>query len=599
MLRAIANVYIESQSRTRRDALQIFRVCNYSSVRGDDKTVLAGERRAGPAPRTPPQPGPEPPPPAARRRRAWAALAALAASASLGGAYFYRKLTDERQRSRDAEPTPAPADATDAPEPPLPARAEDLPPHAEFLLVGAGTAAFAAMRAIRSARPDAHVLLVGAEPALPYMRPPLSKELWREPAPADAAARPDALTFRQWNGRRRSLAYEPAAFYAPPERMRAAGPGAALARGWRVERLDPAARRAVLAAPGGLRHELSYGAALLATGARPRRVPALAAAAAAGRSLALRDVRDARRLARALDAPGVRTVAVVGGGFLATELSAALAARLAAEGAGRRVLQLFREEAPLARVLPPYLAAEAARRLEAEGVRLRARAEVLAGEVGAAGDVVLRLADGAEERAQLVVECAGAEPAAELAAAAGLELDGARGGVLVNGELAARAGLWAAGDVASFYDEALGRRRVEHHDHAVVSGRLAGENMAGVAPPRVYRHQSMFWSDLGPQLGYEAVGIVDSRLRTVGVFSAEATAGEAAGAGDAGQAPEHAGRAPQRYERGVVFYLREERVVGVLLWNLFNRLHVARQLLALDAAPDLFEAAKLFAPQDE
>ena len=48
-----------------------------------------------------------------------------------------------------------------------------------------------------------------------------------------------------------------------------------------------------------------------------------------------------------------------------------------------------------------------------------------------------------------------------------------------------------AGDAACFYDIKLGRRRVEHHDHAVVSGRLAGENMTGAAKP--YWHQSMFW----------------------------------------------------------------------------------------------------------
>lgn len=48
-----------------------------------------------------------------------------------------------------------------------------------------------------------------------------------------------------------------------------------------------------------------------------------------------------------------------------------------------------------------------------------------------------------------------------------------------------------AGDASCFYDVKLGRRRVEHHDHAVVSGRLAGENMTGAGKP--YWHQSMFW----------------------------------------------------------------------------------------------------------
>lgn len=63
----------------------------------------------------------------------------------------------------------------------------------------------------------------------------------------------------------------------------------------------------------------------------------------------------------------------------------------------------------------------------------------------------------------------------------------------------------------------FGRRRIEHHDNAVISGRLAGENMTGAERP--YKHQSMFWSDLGPDVGYEAIGIVDSSLPTVGVFA--------------------------------------------------------------------------------
>ncbi|XP_039748325.1 apoptosis-inducing factor 1, mitochondrial-like isoform X2 [Pararge aegeria] len=610
MLRAIANIYIESQALPRRDAFKIFRVCNYSTVPVNDKTVLSSHGAAAPPPPSSPPPPPAPAPPPAPRRAAWAALAALAAGASLGGVYYYRKLDNEDTKNTSestltTDASAVAADEADEAEGPLPARADQLPAHAQFLLVGGGTAAFAAMRAIRSARPDAHVLIVGAERELPYMRPPLSKELWREPELAQRAARPDALTFRQWNGRRRGLAYEPAAFYTPPERMRDAAPGAALARGWRVVRLDPAARRATLRA-GAQTHELSFGAALLATGARPRRLAALAPAREAGRALALRGVRDAARLARALAAPEVRTVAVLGGGHLAAELSAALAARLAAEGAGRRVLQLFREDAPLAGVLPPYLAEHAARRLAAAGVQLRPRAE-LAGAALHGADVALRLADGREERAQLVVECVGSEPAAELAPGAGLELHEALGGVLVNAELAARSHVWAAGDVACFYDAALGRRRVEHHDHAVVSGRLAGENMAGVAPPKTYEHQSMFWSDLGPQLGYEAIGIIDSRLPTVGVFAADAVAEGAAaqgvgaeGAGAEGSGAEGAeGAAPRRFERGVVFYLRDERVVGVLLWNLFNRMHVARQVLARGHFDDLFEVAKLFSPQEE
>ncbi len=158
--------------------------------------------------------------------------------------------------------------------------------------------------------------------------------------------------------------------------------------------------------------------------------------------------------------------------------------------------------------------------------------------------------------------------------------------------------LFQAGDAACFYDIKLGRRRVEHHDHAVVSGRLAGENMTGAGKP--YWHQSMFWSDLGPDVGYEAIGIVDSSLPTVGVF-AKATSQDtpraiveatdegvrsetenAAENSDAlaltGSSIPHVTQASENFGKGVVFYLRDNIVVGVLLWNVFNKMPIARRV---------------------
>ena len=83
--------------------------------------------------------------------------------------------------------------------------------------------------------------------------------------------------------------------------------------------------------------------------------------------------------------------------------------------------------------------------------------------------------------ADQVIVAAGVEPNTQLADTSDLEVDPEIGGFLVNAELQARSDLWVAGDAACFYDVNLGRRRVEHHDHAVVSGRLAGENMTGAS----------------------------------------------------------------------------------------------------------------------
>ncbi|CAG9571963.1 unnamed protein product [Danaus chrysippus] len=550
-------------------------------------------------------------------RRVWSALAAFAITASLGGAYLYKKHNDNELGEAQIINDSTIEKKKEVKNTSIPPTAESLPNHVQYLLVGGGTASFAAMRAIRSARPEAQVLMIGEEAALPYMRPPLSKELWREKDLSARFEHPDDISFRQWNGRRRSLLYEPNAFYTSADKLREGNAGAGIARGWKVLNIDPSAHTAVLSnIDTEESHVLTYDKCLIATGVRARRVPALRTAAAAGRSLTLRSVHDTARLAAAVDDPAVKDVAVVGGGFLASELSAALADRLGPSG--KRVMQVFRERAPLEGVLPHYLADEAARRLEEAGVTLVASEEVVDSSVDESGRVSLRLSSGATLVANVVAECTGSEPATELAVASGLEIHPELGGILVDAELRARSDLFAAGDVACFYDVALGRRRVEHHDHAVVSGRLAGENMAGVKRPQHYTHQSMFWSDLGPQLGYEAIGIIDSKLHTVGVFSADAvkeqsTEARVLGAADGEEGAKAEGAetegakaegakaesAPKRYERGVVFYMREKRVVGVLLWNLFNRLHVARQVLAQGEFDDLFEVAKLFSLNDE
>ncbi|KAJ4435631.1 Apoptosis-inducing factor 1, mitochondrial [Periplaneta americana] len=109
----------------------------------------------------------------------------------------------------------------------------------------------------------------------------------------------------------------------------------------------------------------------------------------------------------------------------------------------------------------------------------------------------------------------------------------------------------------------------------------------------------MFWSDLGPDVGYEAIGIVDSALPTVGVF-AKATdkdtpkaVVEATDEANRAKTEAHAKpvspasgtpAAPKQgedYGKGVIFYLRDDIVVGIVMWNVFNRMSVARQIETL------------------
>lgn len=202
----------------------------------------------------------------------------------------------------------------------------------------------------------------------------------------------------------------------------------------------------------------------------------------------------------------------------------------------------------------------------------------------------------------------GIEPNTDLAASACLELDPVHSGFLVNAELETRAGVYVAGDAASYWDPILGfRRRVEHLNFAEETGHLAGKNMAfpfqppeeTTSLPQRYHYQSSMWSSLGPSLSWDAVGNVDARnLETRSFFLSQPSAvphsDQTSSAGMTDSLHSIPSADLGRLLRGVVFYLtpKEKRLVGVLLWNLPDelytdekyaapgRLNLARSLLA-------------------
>jgi len=477
-----------------------------------------------------------------------------------------------------------------------------VPAHVPYLLIGAGTASFAAYRAIKSQDPTAKILIVGEEERLPYMRPPLSKELWFN---EDKEA-VEELRFKQWNGRERSLYFEVPAFYTPLEElMDSPKGGISVLQGRRVARVDAKAQVAYLEDGTGI----GYDKCLIATGGKPKNLPQLEdlPEEISKKITLFRKVEDFKHLEAVTRE--AKSITIFGGGFLGSELACALGHR------GRRtqmeVVQAYQEPGNMGKVLPDYLSDWTTEKVRAEGVRVLPNSSVRGVQVTGEGRLDLSLVNGSVVTTDHLVVAVGVEPDLQLARNSGLEIDPVHGGFKVNAELEARTNLYVAGDAASFYDVALGRRRVEHHDHAVVSGRLAGENMTGAKKP--YTHQSMFWSDLGPDVGYEAIGVVDSRLPTVGVFAKATpqdtpkavvtrtnealrslTEEKAGGVVPAGSAQPDL-KEGEDYGKGVIFYLRENKVVGVLLWNVFNRMSIARRILKEGRQyDDLAEVAKLF-----
>ncbi|XP_020340798.1 apoptosis-inducing factor 1, mitochondrial isoform X3 [Oncorhynchus kisutch] len=514
--------------------------------------------------------------------------------------------TAEPQTTTESAAEPATVAPAEVPAP----TPVEFPSHAPYLLIGGGTASFAAARSIRARDPGARVLIITDEPDLPYMRPPLSKELWFSDDPSVV----DTLRFKQWNGKERSIYFQPPSFYVSPQDLeKVENGGVAVLTGKKVVHMDVRGNKVTLSDDT----EISYDKCLIATGGIPRNLQVIERAGeeVTKRTTLFRKVEDFKALDKV--SRDTKSITIIGGGFLGSELACALGRRSA--DSDLEVIQMFPEKGNMGKVLPEYLSNWTTAKVKSEGVAVITEALVKAVSFKD-GKVEIKLKDGRVVKTDHIVAAVGLEPSVELAKSAGLEVDSDFGGFRVNAELQARSNIWVAGDAACFYDIRLGRRRVEHHDHAVVSGRLAGENMTGANKP--YWHQSMFWSDLGPDVGYEAIGIVDSSLPTVGVF-AKATAKdtpkaatEKSGTGIrsesetegtanspvASSTPEPPPVPEQKdnYGKGVIFYLRDKVVVGIILWNVFNRMPVARKIIKDgEEHADLNEVAKLFNIHDD
>ena len=371
-----------------------------------------------------------------------------------------------------------------------------------YLIIGGGMTADAAARAIRESDPQGSIGIISAESHPPYNRPPLSKGLWKGDDPAKTV----------WRGTDTI--------------------GADLRLGRRATAINPG-KKTVTDDRGNV---IGYEKLLLATGGTPRRLPLQT-----GQIIYYRTFDDYLRL-RALANEKLR-FAVLGGGFIGSEVAAAL------RMVGREVTMIVPEEGIGARVYPADLSKFLVDYYREQGVDVRT-GEGLADLQQSAGKIVVRTTHGKEIPVDVIVAGLGIQPNVELAEQAGVHTDN---GIIVDDMLRTNVpDIFAAGDVANFFNPALGRRlRVEHEDNANSMGAAAGRSMAGKGAP--YTHLPFFYSDLFA-LGYEAVGELDPRLETDSVWK-------------------------DKFREGVIYYLKDGNVRGVLLWNTWGRVDDARAII--------------------
>ncbi len=372
----------------------------------------------------------------------------------------------------------------------------------KYLIIGAGMTGDSAVRGIRSLDTSGTIGMIGSDLHPPYNRPSLSKGLWKGKPLESIWRRTEQFSVELHLGR--------------------------------TARSIDVAQKIVRDDKG---EEYSYEKLLLATGGTPHRLPFGPAEVIYYRTLD--DYQRLRELSTQKEHFGV-----IGGGFIGSEIAAALAMN------GKKVSMLFPEAGIGARIYPKEISDYVSSFFREKGV------ELLPGKK--LGDIQkqaytyrLYAEDGSTIEVDAVIAGIGIQPNIELAQAARLQVNN---GIVVDEQLhASHPDIFAAGDVAEFSNPALGKRmRVEHEDNANTMGTQAGRNMVGANEP--YLHLPYFFSDLF-ELGYEAVGELDSRMETYIDWK-------------------------DPFKKGVIYYLADGRVRGVLLWNVWESIPKARQLIA-------------------
>lgn len=376
----------------------------------------------------------------------------------------------------------------------------------KYLIIGGGMTADAAAHSIRENDPKGTIGLISSEDHPPYARPPLSKDLWTgEEELDDIDLGTNEVNLKMHLGRI-------------------------------VTKIDRP-NKTVIDEKG---NKYSYTKLLIATGGTPRKLPNVEEKGI----IYYRTISDYEKLKALVDKN--KTFGVIGGGFIGSEIAAAIKMNKS----DANVTMIFPESGICALIFPKTLSDYINNYFRKNNVTVLTD-ELVTNITKQGKNYLVETKSGKKLKFDTVIAGLGIKPNIQLAKDANLKVED---GIVVNQYLQTiDPDIFAAGDVAFYHNPALDKYiRIEHEDNAIMMGKFAGQNMTGKEIP--FDHLSLFYSDLF-ELGYEAVGILNSKLEIVEDWK-------------------------EPLEEGIIYYLKERRVQGVLLWNVWEKVDEARELIA-------------------
>ncbi|HLQ39707.1 MAG TPA: NAD(P)/FAD-dependent oxidoreductase [Tetragenococcus sp.] len=373
----------------------------------------------------------------------------------------------------------------------------------DYLLVGGGMVAGYAVKGIREIDKKGSIAMLSADTDTPYERPALSKKLWIDPEFTE-----DQITILPEDDPETTVELQTIVKEILPEEHL-------------VELADG--------------QYVGYQKLLLATGGKPNTIDG----PESDQVIVFRDFSDYRKLRQ--QSGQNQEVIVIGGSYIGTEIAAALIQN------NTKVTLVYPDKLLNEKRFPQVLAREYEDAFSQAGVKLVKEKRAKSYSLNS-GKVEVALDDGTVLKGDTLVIGLGISPRIQLAQESGLKL--ANGGVWTDEKFhSSKEDIWVAGDIASYPDPILGRKRIEHVDHARKSGEVVGRIMAGAN--ETYDHTPYFYS-LVFSISWQAIGKTDASLETI---------------------------IDEVGDGKIVYYIEDEKLVGVLVWNAAVDLDEVRALL--------------------